>query len=136
MLRRVLPIALLAFTLHCAHDDPAERNLGLANPASVHCGAVGGELRIETLGSRGEIGVCYFEDGRQCEEWALFRGTCPVGGRRVTGLVTPGARYCVIRGGRYAMTRPESGNTPEAGRCTLPDGTTCDTGASEPGACP
>ena len=40
----------------------------LANPASVHCGKVGGELRIETLGNRGQIGVCDFEDGRQCEE--------------------------------------------------------------------
>ena len=59
----------------------------LTNPASVHCGEVGGELRIESLGNSGEVGVCWFEDGRQCEEWALLRGECPVGGRRVTGLL-------------------------------------------------
>ena len=135
-MRRLLVSMLLVFSLHCSHEKPADRNLGLANPASVHCGAVGGELRIETLASRGEIGICFFEDGRQCEEWALFRGACPVGGRRVTGLVTPGARYCVIRGGRYAMTQPETTTTPEMGRCTLPDGATCDTGAPEPGDCP
>lgn len=107
----------------------------LANPASVHCGKVGGELRIETLGNRGQIGVCDFEDGRQCEEWALFRGECPIGGRKVTGLVTDGARYCVIRGGQYKMTQGETDHVPEQGNCTLPDGKVCDTAVLWQGSC-
>lgn len=107
----------------------------LANPASVHCGKVGGDLRIETIGNRGQIGVCYFEDGRQCEEWALFRGECPVGGRKVTGLVTDGARYCVIRGGQYKMTQAGTSDAPEQGNCTLPDGTVCDAAVLWQGSC-
>ena len=50
-------------------------------------------------GDGGQIGVCYFEDNRQCEEWALMRGECPVGGVKVTGYVTPAGRYCAITGG-------------------------------------
>jgi predicted metal-dependent phosphoesterase TrpH len=34
----------------------------------------------------GEYGICVFEDNRQCEEWALFRGECPAGGRKATGI--------------------------------------------------
>ena len=107
----------------------------LANPASVHCDKVGGELRIETIGNRGQIGVCYFKDGRQCEEWALFRDECPVGGRKVTGLVTDGARYCVIRGGQYTMTHAATGDMPEQGNCTLTDGVVCDTAVLWQGSC-
>jgi putative hemolysin len=33
---------------------------------------------------KGQYGVCFFEDNRQCEEWALLRGDCPVGGKKVT----------------------------------------------------
>lgn len=49
---------------------------GVANPASVDCVAKGGELKIRST-SAGQIGVCTTRDGRQCEEWALFRdGRC------------------------------------------------------------
>ena len=57
----------------------------LANPASQNCVAKGGKLQIEERGDGGQIGVCYFEDNLQCEEWALMRGECPVGGVKVTG---------------------------------------------------
>ena len=119
----------------CANGSPPEPKLGLANPASVHCGEVGGELRIESLGNAGEIGVSWFEDGRQCEEWALLRGECPVGGRRVTGFVTPGGRYCAIRGGSYQMTHAETATESERGRCRLPDGTVCEAAALIEGHC-
>ena len=39
----------------------------------------------------GQIGVCYFADNKQCEEWALEKGYCPVGGVKVTGYNTPAA---------------------------------------------
>ena len=107
----------------------------IASPASVYCSQSGGELRIETLGSGGQIGVCWFEDGRQCEEWALVRGACPVGGRRVTGYLTPGARYCAIRGGRYQISISETSTAPEQGLCILPDGTHCDAQSLWNGAC-
>ena len=107
----------------------------IANPASVYCSQSGGELRIEKIGNGSEVGICWFEDGRRCEEWALFRGACPVGGRRVPGYPTPGARYCAIRGGRYEITRSETSNTPELGLCTLPDGSRCNTESLWMGGC-
>ena len=131
---RVVLVCGLLIWVGCSTDSkPAP--VQLANPASVHCDKVGGELRIETLGNRGQIGVCYFADGRQCEEWALFRDQCPVGGRKVTGLPTDGARYCVIRGGQYKMTQSATRGMPEQGNCTLPDGVVCDTAVLWQGSC-
>lgn len=104
---------------------PAPR---LANPASVRCVESGGDVRPERLPDGGQYGVCFFVDGRQCEEWALFRGDCPAGGLRVTGYITPAARYCAITGGRYSVTA-ESGTADEKGTCTLPGGKTGDAAA-------
>lgn len=100
----------------------------LANPASVRCVESGGAVRLERLPDGGQYGVCVFVDDRQCEEWALFRGDCPAGGLRVTGYVTPAARYCAITGGRYSVTAA-SGTADEKGTCTLPGGKICDAAA-------
>lgn len=115
-----------------AAPKPAAR---LANPASEHCVSVGGESRIESRPDGGQFGVCYFDDNRQCEEWALLRGHCPVGGRKVTGYVTAAARYCAITGGTYSITA-RSGAADEQGRCVLPSGTDCDAGDYYAGRCP
>ncbi|MGH6887050.1 MAG: putative hemolysin, partial [Geminicoccales bacterium] len=108
---RALALAgmVLAFTA-CSRDPgpSTPATAGLANPASENCIAKGGDLRIETAGGGSQYGVCLFEDNRQCEEWALLRGACPVGGIRITGYVTPQARYCAIRGGAYAVTREQT----------------------------
>lgn len=96
-------------------STPPASRAGLANPASDHCIATGGEVKIETTGSGGQYGVCLFEDNRQCEEWALLRGACPAGGLKVTGYVTPQARYCAIRGGDYAVTKATDGIHARAG---------------------
>ena len=58
---------------------PANRTT-IANPASVYCIDHGGTLSIQKRGDGGEYGICIFEEGRQCEEWAMMRGACPVGG--------------------------------------------------------
>ena len=59
-------------------DAPIDMTLrrqaaGLANPASVNCIDQGGTLEIRHDAAGGAYGVCRFADGRQCEEWALFR---------------------------------------------------------------
>lgn len=133
---------LLALVVGACSDDAASPpTIGLANPASEHCIAQGGRLEIETAGDGGQYGVCLFEDNRQCEEWALLRGECPAGGIKVTGYVTPQARYCAIRGGDYAVTRrqtaetPEQAATPEQGSCTLPGKPACDALALYEGRC-
>jgi len=51
----------------------------MANPASVYCEEQGGELDIRTGEGDGEIGVCIFEDGSSCEEWAFYQGECKPG---------------------------------------------------------
>ena len=106
----------------------------LVNPASDNCMSKGGQLIIEQRGDGGEYGVCVFEDNRQCEEWALLRGDCPVGGLKVTGFITPAARYCAITGGRYRVTA-EGGAEQEQGTCSLPDGRFCDAWAYYSGEC-
>jgi putative hemolysin len=119
----------------CGGDPQPPSPAALTNPASANCIAEGGELRIETAGDGGQYGVCLFEDNRQCEEWALLRGECPVGGIRVTGYVTPQARYCAIRGGDYVVTREGAATTPEQGSCTLPGEPACDALALYQGRC-
>jgi putative hemolysin len=106
----------------------------LANPASSHCVAQGGQLRIETDGRGGQFGVCLFTDNRQCEEWALLRGECPAGGLRITGYVTPAARYCALRGGQYQVL--SGSNTPaEQGACRFAEGKACAAAAFYNGLC-
>lgn len=71
----------------------------IANPASVHCIRSGGKLVIRRNKDGGEYGVCVFEDNRECEEWALFRGECPVGGLDVKTFTTDDPfKYCAVIG--------------------------------------
>lgn len=106
----------------------------IPNPASQKCVAQGGTLEIRTKSDGSQYGVCYFEDNRQCEEWALLRGDCPAGGLKITGYVTEAAQYCAITGGQYAITA--SGNTAqEQGTCTFSTGKTCDVWEYFAGTC-
>ncbi len=112
----------------------SSQQAGLPNPASQNCGAQGGTLSIETREDGSQFGVCYFEDNRQCEEWALMRGDCPIGGLKVTGYLTAAARYCAITGGQYAIVS-NSGAENEQGACTFQDGSQCDAWAYYYGKC-
>jgi hypothetical protein len=51
----------------------------LPNPASVACESRGGRLEIRAEASGGQIGICVFPDGSECEEWSLFRNECQPG---------------------------------------------------------
>jgi putative hemolysin len=115
--------ALLALELA---GDTAHAQTQLANPASQRCIASGGALQIERRPDGGQFGVCVFVDNHQCEEWALFRGECPAGGLRVTGYLTPAARFCAISGGRYDDASKA---------CAVPGGKTCDAEAYWTGTC-
>ena len=106
----------------------------LANSASMRCIEKVGTLRMERRPDGGQYGVCVFTDNYQCEEWAMFRGECPVGGLRVTGYVTPAARYCAITGGRYTVVS-RSGAIDEQGVCSLPGGKACSADAYYAGTC-
>ena len=118
--------AFIAFVLILAGCGGALAQTQLANPASQNCVARGGMLQIEQRPDGGQFGVCAFDDNRQCEEWALFRGQCPAGGLKVTGYLTPAARFCAITGGRYDDARQA---------CSLPNGKTCSADAYYSGTC-
>jgi uncharacterized protein len=107
---------------------------GLANPASVNCTEKGGALAIETGPDGGQYGVCTFPADKQCEEWSMMRGGCPVGGVDVKGYTTDAARYCAITGGAYAATA-KVGSADEQGTCTLSGGKQCDAGEYYAGKC-
>ena len=113
---------------------PAQPAPNLANPASVNCEKQGGKLSIQKRPDGGEYGVCLFEDNRQCEEWALLRGDCPVGGVKITGYVTQAAQFCAITGGEYKVTA-NSNTDQEQGTCTFKSGKTCDAAAYFAGTC-
>ncbi len=127
--RSVLGGALLALAATAA----SAQGVQLANPASQNCAAKGGKVVMEK-NPRGEFGVCLFDDNMQCEEWAMLRNECRTGGIKVTGFVTPAARYCAITGGSYTVTG--NSNTPtEPGKCTFPNGKTCTAAAYWNGSC-
>lgn len=63
--------------LGCYEVESVEsNNLQLANPASVYCQQQGGRLEIRTDATGGQQGICLFPGGKECEEWAFFRGEC------------------------------------------------------------
>jgi putative hemolysin len=106
----------------------------IANPASQNCLEKGGRRMAESRPDGGEFGVCYFEDNHQCEEWALFRGECPQGGRRITGYTTQAGRWCAITGGQYTdVTGNDAAD--ERGNCILPGGNKCEAEAYWRGSC-
>jgi putative hemolysin len=104
-------------------------NVGMANPASVNCLAKGGTISMGK-NKKGEYGVCLFEDNRQCEEWALLRGDCPVGGLKITGYESEAQAYCAITGGTV------EGLGTATPMCKRVDGTLCTVQANFDGDCP
>jgi len=67
---------------------PATPKAGLANPASVFCTEKGGRLNITTDATGGQVGLCVFPDGSQCEEWAFYQGKCTPGPSQATATAT------------------------------------------------
>jgi len=106
-LLRALFIALAAPAApesHAASSSPQnERAPRIANPAAVYCGQQGGRLRsvrkIVAGKDYGEYAACEFGEHRLCEEWAMFRGACPVGGLDVSGYGGDALVYCAVTGG-------------------------------------
>lgn len=101
-------------------------NATLANPASVNCKKVGGTTQIMN-GPVGQYGLCNFEDDQACEEWALFRGECPVGGVKTTGFDTIEQKYCAWIGGQTLAVADA--------KCSLPGGKICSDKALYEGTC-
>ncbi|QPC91399.1 DUF333 domain-containing protein [Mesorhizobium sp. INR15] len=80
-MRRIFGLAagLVSMLLMPIDAGAAQKQVGLANPASVHCGAIGGRFVVRKDKADNEYGFCRLPNGRLCEEWALFRGNKCVG---------------------------------------------------------
>lgn len=51
----------------------------MPNPASVYCEQNDGRLDLRQDASGGVTGICVFDDGSECDEWAFYRGECKPG---------------------------------------------------------
>ena len=99
----------------------------LANPASINCKNKGGKTVIQSLGDGAQYGLCDFGDNMFCEEWALLRNQCPVGGIKTTGYDNIGQKYCTWLGGKTTAVANS--------QCSLPGGGVCSTDDLYAGTC-
>lgn len=97
-------------------DEPV---LNLANPASLNCLDMNGNLEMKKRGDGGEYGVCIFPNGNECEEWTLMREECPADGvvAPTEGYRTVLEYYCAVTGGSIDKENRE---------CVLSEELTCD----------
>ncbi len=106
---------------------------GMANPASVYCTENKGTLEIRTDGDGGQFGVCKFEDGSECDEWAFYRGECKPGDNASIGMANPASVYCTENKGTLEIRTDENGG--QVGVCVFEDGSECDQWAFYRGEC-
>ncbi|MFH0834165.1 MAG: DUF333 domain-containing protein [Patescibacteria group bacterium] len=67
---------------NCTAKDCAELT-GLANPAAVKCSVDGFKNEIRTADDGSQSGVCIDKAGKECDDWAYFRGECKLGKPKV-----------------------------------------------------
>ena len=113
----------------------------IANPASAYCTEQGYKLEIRTAPNSSQYGVCMFDDGSECEEWAYYRDECKPGDMDVApaptatpaGIANPASNYCVEQGGASEIRTAEDGS--QFGVCVFSNGSECDEWAFFRGTC-
>ncbi len=121
----VLLVLLVPLLAACGQKATPQAQPNMANPASVNCGDKGGTLEIRKDADGNEVGICKFDDGSECEEWAFFRGECSPGSGKIdANMPNPAAKYCVDQGGQEEIRKDDQGN--EYGVCKFSDGSECD----------
>jgi inhibitor of cysteine peptidase len=75
----ILALVMAALAACQTATEPTEEPVGMPNPASVFCEENNGALETRIDADGNQYGVCMFEDGTECEEWAYFRGECQPG---------------------------------------------------------
>lgn len=129
------PQATTAVQTTAPSAPAAEGAAGMANPASVNCGALGGKTEIKTAADGGQYGMCTFTNGTSCEEWALFRGegckadapvvTPPAESKpEIAGMANPASVNCGTLGGKTEIKTAADGG--QYGMCAFTNGTTCE----------
>jgi len=98
-------------------EDLQTQGTFIMNRASVYCNEQGGSLLDQAKDSGGNYTLCYFEDGRVCEQWAMLRGDCPVGGIDTEAFSSEAEKFCILCGGKI----PEGNDQ----ACSFKDGSIC-----------
>jgi putative hemolysin len=76
----VIVVLLVLSVAVCKRDQTTSGSeMKIANPASLNCEENGGKVDIRTDPSGGQVGVCIFPDGSECDEWTYFQGECSPG---------------------------------------------------------
>jgi len=77
----MLLVATMALLAGCSQQSQEKHvsQVGMANPASVHCGKVGGKVVIEKDPQGGEKGICHLPDGAEADVTSAgqFRSESP-----------------------------------------------------------
>jgi putative hemolysin len=99
---------------------------GTSDKAFEFCKKVGGVPQYENRPGMGKYTSCRFQNGFECEGNAMLDGRCAEGGVDTSKINAPSGRYCMMRGGQYAIT--EKGDVRnERGTCKFPSkNITCD----------
>lgn len=71
-------LALAVMVAGCAVPD-TRADADMPNPASAYCEEQGGVVETREDEDGGQYGVCVFDDGSECEEWAFYNGDCEPG---------------------------------------------------------
>jgi len=89
----------------------------LANPAAKNCLNKGGKLN-KVQETSGELEICQFDDGSECEEWQFFREECKKGQYKsadtshpYSGLITKKGQDFIFKvegGVEYILKLPEN----------------------------
>lgn len=108
----------------------------MPNPASVYCEENGGTLEIRTdEETGGQVGICIFSDGSECDEWAFYRDECAPGDSlsEDVGMPNPASVYCEEQGGTLEIREDVDGG--QVGYCRFGDGSACEEWAFFRGEC-
>ena len=85
----------------------------LANPASMFCISLGGDIVIED-GDGGQVGYCDLPNGKRIEEWTLYRDATKQSLAKIKHqLANPASQNCIAQGGKVDLA---------TGICTLANG--------------
>ena len=132
---------LVSLACFAKGDKPAAPALGLANPASVLCGTLGGVSEGYQLADGSQIGLCRFSDAQylngMIEEWTLFKHYSRGAAAKSQAVVAfeehveyeapqggtvghPALNYCQqLKGERVLITDADGG---QSGLCKFSDG--------------
>ena len=72
-----------------SQTQPDPENATMPNPASVFCEEQGGTPEIRADEEGGQVGICVFANGSECDEWAFYRGECTPDGPAAGPIETP-----------------------------------------------